>query len=178
MLHRMSMPMLHSSRENAIIEEDYEAGCATTREFELSKRMYTKIDERCTDLGGLVPGWIAPGLLPMQHTGSVKAVDCRRLLWHAGDYIFYELFGEKQKAVESWMDMLRKVELVTADYDNVHAYNEIAELKMQVTTGLTHFEKDWPPQSHCIVAHEVMHLPDSIYIWNSVHNFWAFHLER
>ena len=116
----------------------------------------------------------------MQHTGSVKAVDCRRLLWHAGDYVFHELFGEKQPALESWVDMLRKVELATADIDNEHAYNEIAELKMEVATSLVTFEQNWPPQCHCIVAHEVMHMPDSIYRprWNSVRNFWAFHLER
>jgi hypothetical protein len=140
--------------------------------------MYTKIDARCTDLGGLAPEWISPGLLPMQHTGSVKAVDCRRLLWHAGDYVFYDLFGAKQKAVESWMDILRKVELATADFDNADSYNEIAVLKMEVATELTNFENNWPPQSHCIVAHEVMHLPDTIYRWNSVRNYWAFHLER
>ena len=122
--------------------------------------------------------WISPGLLPMQHTGSVKAVDCRRLLWHAGDYVFHDLFGEKQAALESWVDMLRKVELATADIDNEHAYNEIAALEMEVATALTTFEKNWPPQCHCIVAHEVMHMPDSIYRWNSVRNFWAFHLER
>ncbi len=76
------------------------------------------------------------------------------------------------------MDMLRTVELATADYDNVHAYNDIADLKIEVATALTKFEKDWPPQCHCIVAHEVMHLPDSIFIWNSVRNYWAFHLDR
>jgi hypothetical protein len=140
--------------------------------------MYTTIDRRCTALGGMANDWISPGLLPMQHTGSVKAVDCRRLLWHAGDYVFYDLFGEKQSALESWVDMLRKVELATADIDNEHAYNEIAELKMEVATALTTFEKNWPPQCHCIVAHEVMHMPDSIFRWSSVRNFWAFHLER
>jgi hypothetical protein len=49
---------------------------------------------------------------------------------------------------------------------------------MQVAEALTNFENDWPPQSHCIVAHELMHVPDCIYRWNSVRNYWAFHLER
>jgi hypothetical protein len=114
----------------------------------------------------------------MQHTGSVKAADCRRLLWDAGDYIFYDLFGEKQKAFQDWIDILRIVELSTADARNPNSYADIAQLKMDVATALTNFEKEWPPQSHCIVAHELMHVPDCIYRWNSVRNFWAFHLER
>ena len=160
------------------MEQDYDDGRAKTREFELTKRVYTTIDNRCGELGGLESEWIAPGLLPMQHTGSVKAADCRRLLWHAGDYIFYDLFGDKQAAVESWVDILRKVEMSTADFDHDNAYSEIAALKMQVAEALTDFENDWPPQSHCIVAHELMHVPDCIYRWNSVRNYWAFHLER
>ena len=160
------------------MEEDYDDGCAKTRDFELTPRVYSKIDSRCGELGGLEGDWISPGLLPMKHTGSVKAADCRRLLWHAGDYIFYDLFGYKQPAVESWMDILRKVEQSTADFDHDNAYAEIAALKMQVAEALTNFESDWPPQSHCIVAHELMHVPDCIYRWNSVRNYWAFHLER
>jgi hypothetical protein len=144
----------------------------------LPPRIYSKIDARCGELGGLETDWIATGLQPTKHTGSVKAVDCRRLLWHAGDYIFYDLFDDKQEAVESWLDILRKVELSTADFNNDDAYEEIAALKMQVAEALTNFENEWPPQCHCIVAHEVMHLPDCIFRWNSVRNYWAFHLER
>lgn len=166
------------ARRNAQIEADYDDGCTKTRDFELTPRVYSKIDARCGELGGLASDWIAPGLLPMQHTGSVKAADCRRLLWHAGDYIFYDLFGDKQPAVESWMDILRKVELSTADFDNANAYDEITDLKLKVAEALTNFENDWPPQSHCIVAHELMHVPDCIFRWNSVRNYWAFHLER
>ena len=55
--------------------------------------------------------------------------------------------------MDSWLDILRKVELSTADHDH-----EIAALKMQVAEALSNFEKDWPPQSHCVVAHEVMHI--------------------
>ena len=108
------------------MEADYEEGCAKTRDFELTPRVYNKIDSRCGELGGLEGGWIAPGLLQlsMKHTGSVKAAECRRLLWHAGDYIFYDLFGDKQPAVESWVDILRKVEQSTADFDHDNAYAE------------------------------------------------------
>ena len=168
----------HAFRYNDIMEAKYDAACATTRMFEMKPKMYTKIDTRCTDLGGLAPDWIAPGLLPMKHMGSVKAVDCRRLLWHAGDYVFYDLFGAKQKPVEDWIDMLRRIELATADTDNVNAYAETADLKLAVATALTNFEQSWPPQSQCIVVHEVMHLPDSIFRWNNVRNYWAFNLER
>jgi hypothetical protein len=140
--------------------------------------MLSCIDTRCTTLGGMASGWMAPGLLPIKHSGSVKAVDCRRLLWHAGDYVWYNLFGEKQSNVEAWLDTLRKVELSTADADNEDACDEISGLKMLVARGLTNYENSFPPQSHCVVAHEVMHVPDCIYRWNSVRNYWAFHLER
>ncbi len=66
----------------------------------------------------------------MQHTGAVKAADCRTLLWSAGDYIFYDIFGEKQAAFNAWIDILRIVELSTADYDNPNAYEEMAQLKI------------------------------------------------
>jgi hypothetical protein len=136
------------------------------------------IDARCNDLQGLAPKWITPGLAPMQHSGAVKAADCRTLLWSAGDYIFYNLFGGKQAAFDAWIDILRIVEKSTADFDNPDAYAEMAQLKMDVAEALTKFERDWPEQCHCIVAHEVMHVPDCIYRWNSVRNYWAFHLER
>ena len=75
-------------------------------------------------MGGLASDWIAGGLKPMQHTGSVKAAECRRLLWHAGDYVFYDLFGEFQPSLDEWLDIriLRQVEGATADYDNANAY--------------------------------------------------------
>ena len=38
---------------------------------------------------------------------------CRRLLWHAGDYIFYDLFGEFQPSLDAWLDILRQVEGAT-----------------------------------------------------------------
>ena len=157
------MYILYACSANEKREQDYDDGCKTTRDFELPPRIYSKIDARCGELGGLETDWIAKGLLPTKHTGSVKAVDCRRLLWHAGDYILYDLFGDKQEAVESWLDILRKVELSTADFNNDDAYEEIAALKMQVAEALTNFENEWPPQCHCIVAHEVMHLPDCIF---------------
>ena len=92
--------------------------------------------------------------------------------------MFYELFGDMQPAVEAWHDILRTVEMATADFKNEHAYEEIANLKMTVVEALTRYEKAFPPQCHCIVAHEVMHVPDCIYRWNSVRKFWAFHSER
>jgi hypothetical protein len=136
------------------------------------------VDDRCHALGGLTSDWITPGLAPMKHSGAVKAVDCRRLLWHAGDYVFYRMFGEQQAALEAWMDLLRKVERSTADFANEHAYQEMAELKEEVARGLAAYEANYPPQCHCVVAHEVMHVPDAIYRWNCVRNYWAFHLER
>ena len=114
-----------------------------------------------------------------QHSADgVKAAQCRRLLWHAGDYVFYDLFGDMQASVEAWHDILRTVETSTADFKNEDAYEEMANLKMKVAEALTKYEKAYPPQCHCIVAHEVMHIPDCIYRWNSVRNFWAFHSER
>lgn len=163
---------------NDKLEAAYDDGCEKTTHLELPPRVQHIIDSRCSTLGGLITGWVPTGLKPMKHTGSVKAVDCRRLLWHAGDYVFYDLFGDMQPSFDAWMDILRTVELATADAVNDQAYVEIADLKMQVAEALTSFEQKWPPQCHCIVAHEVMHVPDCIYRWNSVRNYWAFHLER
>jgi hypothetical protein len=167
-----------SFRTNDAIGLAHRQACTKTAAFEKRPRVQAIIDGRCDDLQGLAPDWITPGLAPMQHTGAVKAADCRTLLWSAGDYIFYDLFGGKQKAFDAWIDILRIVEKSTADFENPNAYAEMAQLKMDVAEALTKFERDWPEQSHCIVAHEVMHVPDSIYRWNSVRNYWAFHLER
>jgi hypothetical protein len=46
------------------VEADYDDGCAKTRDFELTPRVYSKIDSRCGELGGLEEKWISPGLLP------------------------------------------------------------------------------------------------------------------
>jgi hypothetical protein len=165
-------------RANDAIELAHRAACKQTAAFEKRPKIQAIIDARCDDLNSLAPDWITPGLAPMQHTGAVKAADCRTLLWSAGDYVFYDLFGGKQAAFDAWIDILRIVELSTADLDNPDSYAEMAQLKTDVAEALTKFERDWPAQCHCIIAHEVMHVPDCIYRWNSVRNYWAFHLER
>ena len=85
------------------------------------------------------------------------------------------------KAIFEFSDMLRVLEAAKFDYDHEDQEpnrQRFMKLKCNVITALCNLERDFPESELSIFIHEVLHLPDCIYYWNSVRNFWCFVTER
>lgn len=143
-----------------------------------NKRLGT-FDKRVDELAGQIPDWIRGSMKPMQHTGTLKAIDTMRLMGPCADYLFHGLFDPARvSALLALLAMLRKVRDAGADYTDPNALLSCRALRTDVAAGLAKFEKDFPPVVHALIVHLIVHIPDCIYRWNSVRNWWAFATER
>jgi hypothetical protein len=70
----------------------------------------------------------------------------------------------------------------TADYDPDDDEDDSLErtrtLHLQVNEALCKMERDFPLSELSIFVHEILHVPEFVYRWNSVRNFWCFATER
>jgi hypothetical protein len=81
-------------------------------------------------------------------------------------------------------DILNLLLNATADYypDDPAANRETEakcrRIRSQVVDQLTLFERDFPETELSPFVHEVLHVSEFIYRWNSVRNYWCFVTER
>jgi hypothetical protein len=54
----------------------------------------------------------------------------------------------------------------------------IDQFKLKVVETLCKCESAFPVTELAVVLHIILHVPDSIYRWNNIRNFWAFFGER
>ena len=70
----------------------------------------------------------------------------------------------------------------TADYDPDAEQDEALEktraLHLKAIEALCLLERDFPLSELSIFVHEIVHVPEFVYRWNSVRNFWCFTTER
>jgi hypothetical protein len=70
----------------------------------------------------------------------------------------------------------------TADFDPDDEANEALEktraLHLQVIESLCLLERDFPLSELSIFVHEILHVPEFVYRWNAVRNYWCFTTER
>jgi hypothetical protein len=62
--------------------------------------------------------------------------------------------------------------------EEAKARSEMDACKLQVVEALSDFERDVPVTEHASCVHALMHLPDMIWWWNSLRNFWCYAGER
>ena len=63
--------------------------------------------------------------------------------------------------------------------DSVEAQRtEARGLHMQVIEALCLLERDFPITELSIFVHEILHVPEFVYRWNAVRNYWCFVTER
>ena len=66
---------------------------------------------------------------------------------------------------------------MTSAFDAENRDN-IDEFKLKIVETLCKCEAALPVTEMCVMFHIVLHVPDVIYRWNSVRNFWSFFGER
>lgn len=147
---------------------------------ELRPEELRKMDVRGMSLGG-TSSFVRSNQMIAQRTGSLNSHDWLKLLGPGITYIL-EGIGNTPviKAILVLMDVLRKCVEATSDRignedEDDHA---IPRLKKEMIEALVQYEECMPESELVYMPHVGMHVPDSIFRWNSVRNYWAFFSER
>ena len=56
--------------------------------------------------------------------------------------------------------------------------DSIDQFKLKVVETLCKCEAVFPVTEMAVMFHIIIHVPDAIYRWNSIRNFWSFFGER
>ena len=87
-----------------------------------------------------------------------------------------------REAYFSMIDLLNSLLDATAhfdpDDDPDQANDESRRLHLQAIEALCLLERDFPLTEMAIFVHEILHVPEFIYRWNAVRNYWCFACER
>jgi hypothetical protein len=85
-------------------------------------------------------------------------------------------------AFKAMTEALNAILDATADFDpddeNDESVDETRALHLQVIEALCLMERDFPLSELSIFVHEILHVPEFVFRWNSVRNFWCFTTER
>ena len=151
--------------------------------WHIDEEAQDEVDKRFRSLQGKMPHWMPEGNVSIFNKPSSKAVDYKNILEHAMEYLFRGLLPPRLQQIFFDLTAIMKLLLTevadVADEDNDGAQHTRAQmLKLRVITALCKFEDEFPNSEMSPVFHTLMHVPDSIYKWNSVRNYWAFFNER
>ena len=116
----------------------------------------------------------------LQRSSSLKAVHWKNLVEHgAMHYLLKDVFdGQQEKAWDGMMDLFGDLLSCTFSGFDEAATNSMKALKMKTIERLCWFERYFPLTELAPVVHTLLHVPDAVYRWGSVRNFWAFFNER
>ena len=112
-----------------------------------------------------------------------KVVDWVFFLRSAVPYVFYDVGPHRPKeAFKAMVEALQLLLDVTADYDPDDPDDPTTDtcrtLRGKLATALVLMEKDFPATELSIAIHELIHMPDFVFRWNAVRNYWCFVVER
>lgn len=140
-------------------------------------------DNRCAMLGG-ARGFIPNHAAMFQRPGSLKSVDWMHING-CFEYIFKDLLSEN--IAESLFTLSQTIEILLNLHSNIDQEPEDGEptaragmelIKLKVIRNLCIVEKRLPLTDQCGHLHDLLHVPDAVFRWNAVRNFWSFFNER
>ena len=158
---------------------EYRACCALLDEWKLDDASGAKLDERSRALGG-EPQWIRNNCEVFSKPSLLKAHDWMLLIQQGGDYILADLYPDDPHKMESLYALIAVCNRILTEISPLDSENreEMDQIKLQTIEALSLCEASFPKTELCIMMHILMHVPDCIYRWNSVRNFWCFFGER
>jgi hypothetical protein len=119
----------------------------------------------------------------MEGRRKPKVADWLMFLRSAIPYTFYQVGPMRPR--EAFQDMIQALQHLldaTADYDPEAVVDETANTcrtaRTMVARALFKLERDLPATELSIAIHELIHVPDFLWRWNSVRNYWCFVVER
>jgi hypothetical protein len=87
-----------------------------------------------------------------------------------------------RESYTAMIKLLNELLDATADYDPDDDQDEAVEaqrrLHLHAIEALCLLEKDFPLTEMSIFLHEILHVPEFVYRWNAVRNYWCFASER
>jgi len=112
-----------------------------------------------------------------------KAVDWLIFLRSAIPYVFYDVGPEfPRPAFKELIEALQMILDATADYDPDDAEDvsrvTCRAVRTKIANALYLLEKHFPATELSIAVHELIHVPDFLFRWNAVRNYWCFVVER
>jgi hypothetical protein len=137
------------------------------------------MDKRSVSLGGS-SGWIRNNLEVFKHKSVLTSHDWFLLVQSAGDYLLYDLFpGEecKEACLLALKDACSLCISTTSAFESENR-QVIDKVKQTVIEALCVAEAIFPKTELAVMFHVLLHIPDGIYRWNNVRNFWSFFGER
>jgi hypothetical protein len=83
-----------------------------------------------------------------------------------------------KRMIDVLNDLLDAISDFDPEADEEEARAEMRRLHLKTIEALCILERDFPWTELSIFVHEILHVPEFIYRWNSVRNFWCFAAER
>ena len=118
----------------------------------------------------------------MEGRRKPKVNDWLTFLRSAIPYTFYQVGPTRpREAFHEMIQALQHLLDATADYDPVNpeeAAHTCRTARTMVARALFKLERDFPSTELSIAIHELVHVPDFLWRWNSVRNYWCFVVER
>ena len=99
-------------------------------------------------------------------------------------YTFYQVGPVRpRKAFQAMIDAFQILLNATAGYDPDNPDDETSTetcraAKKAISRALFMLERDFPGTELSIAIHIMIHIPDFLWRWNSVRNYWCFVVER
>ena len=165
--------------ENRELQKQHEDALKHLASWTLTQEQKDTMDQRSMDLGG-EPNWIRNNVGICSHASSLNSHDWMLLIQSAGHYLPHNLFPEepdKQECLLTLLDACNRCLTTTSAYDSENR-EVIDQVKQAVVVALCKVEACMPRTELPVMFHVLLHVPDAIYRWNSVRNFWAFFGER
>ena len=137
------------------------------------------MDARTRALGG-EPSWIRSNIEICAKASAMKSHDWMNVLQSAGDYVLAGLFPRFPKRMEALFELLEACNdcLTIVSPRQNDDRNPVDRLKLKMVEALVKCESVLPKSELALMLHVLMHVPDIIYRWNAVRNFWCFFGER
>ena len=119
----------------------------------------------------------------MEGRRKPKVADWLMFLRSAVPYTFYQVGPSRpREAFGEMIAALQHLVEATADYDPEDADDTASHTcrtaRTMVARALFKLERDFPGTELSIAIHELIHVPDFLWKWNSVRNYWCFVVER
>ena len=163
---------------NAKLKEDHARCGRLVKSWTVSKETGQKMDQRSLALAGETR-WIRSNLEVYSHLSNLTSHDILNLILYAGDYLLADVLADHPKYMDtlfSLVEVCRACVQLSCTWDSTKA--AVNELKTRVLEALCKCEAFLPPTELAVMFHVLSHVPDCIYRWNNVRNFWCFFGER
>ena len=168
-----------TQKENAQLKRDYEACLEQLNTWKLSENMGNAIDKRSRALGG-EPRWIRNNCEVFSKPSVLKAHDWMLIIQQAGDYVLADLYPDNPRYMAALYALIAACNSCLTTISPVDSENreQMDQVKLKVIEALCKCESVLPKTELAVMFHILLHVPDCIYRWNSVRNFWCYFGER